>query len=135
VAKEYEGPVLSPEKPRKLLFITGNRYESKILSIGLEKRGYIITYASTASQLAEMISDEHQLPDSIIYMDDSEEIKPDFVSDLFNNFKINIPVILITDDEHYLSREKFLNSGMAKQVLTKPVSLREIDSAIQVSLV
>jgi CheY-like chemotaxis protein len=68
-------------------------------------------------------------------MDDSEEIKPDFVASLYDMYNINIPMVLITDNENYQSKEKLLNSGVAKQVLNRPVSLREIDNAIQVSLV
>ena len=52
---------------------------------------------------------------------------------VMNNIKI--PLILITDGEQSESAEKLLNSGVAKQVLHKPVSLREINNAIQVSLV
>lgn len=136
VAKENAEPEIISERNKKILFITGNKYESKIISIALEKkRGYQIKYASTVPELSEIVSDPFQQPDSVLYMDDSEEIRPDFVADFFSELYNKIPVILITDDEHSESKEKLLNSGVAKQVLNKPVSLREIDNAIQVSLV
>ena len=48
---------------------------------------------------------------------------------------LKLPLILITDTDQYITKEKLLNSGVAKQVLIKPVSLKEIHNAIQMSLV
>lgn len=120
---------------KKLLFITGNKYESKILSIALEKSGYKITFASDPNKLSVLLNDKADYPDMIIYMDDSENIKTDDLIMIYSEKKIKTPLLLITDNEEYLSKEKLLNSGVAKQVLIKPVSLREIHNAIQMSII
>jgi PAS domain S-box-containing protein len=120
---------------KKLLFIAGNRYESKILSIALEESGYKITFVSDLMNLNEIFIDQKSVPDLIIYMDDSENIRTDDLIGVYQARSIRIPLILITDNEQYYSKEKLLNSGVAKQVLLKPVSLREIHYAIQMSII
>jgi signal transduction histidine kinase len=126
-------PENSQEK--KLLFITGNRYESRILSLALEKSGYRLVFASDRNSIRKLISDDSMKPDMVIYMDDSEEVSADDIKELFAEHNIGIPLILITDNDQYITKEKLLNSGVAKQVLIKPVSLKEIHNAIQISLV
>jgi signal transduction histidine kinase/CheY-like chemotaxis protein len=126
-------PENSQEK--RLLFITGNRYESRILSLALEKSGYKLVFASDRNSIRKVISDDSQKPDMVIYMDDSEEVSADDIRELFTEHNIRIPLILITDNDQYITKEKLLNSGVAKQVLIKPVSLKEIHNAIQISLV
>jgi PAS domain S-box-containing protein len=131
---DYHGvPEWAGEK--KLLFITGNRYESKILSLALEKSGYRITFASDMKNMSDILNDEKDNPDLIIYMDDSENIKSDDLILVYSEKNIKTPLILITGNEQHLSKEKLLNSGVAKQVLIKPVSLREIHNAIQMSII
>jgi signal transduction histidine kinase len=120
---------------RRILFITGNRYESRILSIALEKSGYKLLYASDPNSILSVISDNSNLPDMVIYMDDSEEVSAEDIRDLFSRNSIRIPLILITDNDQYITKEILLNSGIAKQVLIKPVSLKEIHNAIQISIV
>jgi signal transduction histidine kinase/FixJ family two-component response regulator/CheY-like chemotaxis protein len=120
---------------KKLLFITGNRYESKILSIALEKSGYGIIFASDLKNLSVILHDKKDNPDMIIYMDDSEGIKSDDLIRVYTEKKLKTPLILITDNEQFLSKEKLLNSGVAKLVLIKPVSLREIHNAIQMLII
>jgi signal transduction histidine kinase/DNA-binding response OmpR family regulator len=119
----------------KLLFISGNRYESRILSLALESSGYEIVFASDLNRLLRLISEKSGIPDLIIYMDDSEEISPEDLINIYSAKKIVTPVILISDRNQMLSGEKLVNSGIVKQQLTRPVSLREIHNAIQVSLV
>ena len=134
VTRDYPmGTDISQEK--LLLFITGNRYESRILSLALEKSGYKLVFASDTTVISKYISDELQKPDMVIYMDDSEEVTADNIRDIFAEHSIRIPLILITDNDQYITKEKLLNSGVAKQVLIKPVSLKEIHNAIQISLV
>jgi signal transduction histidine kinase/CheY-like chemotaxis protein len=135
VSREYED---IPEKTRdgkKILFITGNRYESRILSIALESSGYKLLFASDQGRLYNIIADKEEIPDLIIYMDDSEEIKAEDLINIYLTKKIKTPLILITDTDEFLSKEKLLNSGIVKQVLNKPVSLKEIRNAIQMSLI
>jgi len=127
-----------PEKDlegKKLLFITGNRYESRILSIALERVGYQLLFASDRNRFLRIMSDETEIPDLIIYMDDSEEIKAEDMISLYSKKKITTPLILISDNDQFLSKEKLVNSGITKQILNKPVSLKEIRNAIQMSLI
>ncbi|MGE5406797.1 MAG: ATP-binding protein [Methanosarcina sp.] len=119
---------------KKILFITGNRYESRILSIALRNRGYDVVYISDRRNLAGMLIEENHRPDLIIYMSDSELIHRDNLARLYTKHRINIPCILIIDPEQDISGEKLLNSGINIQQLLKPVSLRELTGAIQVSL-
>jgi response regulator RpfG family c-di-GMP phosphodiesterase len=67
-------------------------------------------------------------------MSDSELIKAEDLLVAFNNSEINIPCILVTDSNVGLMEEKLLNSGIIKQHLIKPVSLKEIKNAIQLSI-
>jgi CheY-like chemotaxis protein len=122
------------ENNKKLLFISGNRYESRILSLALENSGYNIVFASDLNRLIRQISEETNTPDLIIYMDDSEEISPEDLINIYSAKKNIIPVILISDRNQLPTAEKLVNSGIVKQQLTKPVSLREIHNAIQTSL-
>jgi len=48
--------------------------------------------------------------------------------------KIETPCILITDPDHGVIEENLLNSGIIKQHLLKPVSLRELRDAIQFAI-
>jgi signal transduction histidine kinase len=120
---------------KNILFISGNLHESRILSLGLEKCGYELDFVKDRKRLSEKLADREYFPDMIIYMDDSADISSRNVADLYIKHNLGTPLILITDNDQYLSKEILLNSGVAKQVLLKPVSLREIDNAIQLSLV
>jgi len=122
------------DQDKSILFITGNKYESKILSIALEESGYRVLFASDSSSIMRQLTAAGKRPDLVIYMDDAEEVKADDIRLLYSDNKINVPLILITDNDQYISKEKLLNSGVAKQVLIKPVSLKEMQNAIQVSL-
>jgi signal transduction histidine kinase/FixJ family two-component response regulator len=121
-------------KRRNLLFISGNRYESRILSLALEKSGYKILYTSDLNSFIKSVSRDQNLPELIIYMDDSEEIRPDDLINIYSSKKIKTPVILISDRNQLEAAEKIINLGIVKQRLIKPVSLKEIHSAIQLSL-
>jgi two-component system, cell cycle sensor histidine kinase and response regulator CckA len=133
VVKVFETPDNGKEK-RKILFISGNKYESKILSLALENIGYSLIYVSDNKQLMDVLSDFNKHPDLIIYMRESLEIRPDDLMGLYNKLKLVIPCILITDSNQALFDEKLLNSGIIRNHLFKPVSLKEIQDAIQVSL-
>jgi signal transduction histidine kinase len=135
VSSEYYEKPEKDQKGKKLLFITGNRYESRILSIALEKSGYELMFASDPNRFSIIMSNKRELPDIIIYMDDSEEISADDLINFYSKNSLITPLILITDTDEYLSREKLVNSGIVKQFLNKPVSLKEIRNAIQTSLI
>jgi PAS domain S-box-containing protein len=134
LSRDYFSPGIN-EQEKKLLFITANRYESRILSLALEKSGYKLVFASDPNSIWMIISDSSKKPDMVIYMDDSEDVSDDDILELFFEHNIKLPLILITDNDQYITKEKLLNSGVARQVLIKPVSLKEIHNAIQTSLV
>ncbi len=73
-------------------------------------------------------------PELIIYMSDSKQIQTDDLVEVFRQLEIMIPCILITDSNQTLLEEKLLISGIIKQHLIKPVSLKEIRNAIQSSV-
>jgi CheY-like chemotaxis protein len=116
---------------KKILFITGNKYESRILSLALESAGYELVFVSDGCHFVKVMSNINERPDLVIYMIDSIQIVPEDLVGIFRNQNILTPCILITDPNQGKSDEKLVNSGIVKQQLTKPVSLKEIRSAIQ----
>ena len=116
---------------KKILFITGNKYESRILSLALESAGYELIFISDDRNFAKVMTNIRERPDMVIYMSDSKQIKPEDLVGIFKSQKIHTPCILITDPNLEISDEKLLNSGIINQQLTKPVSLKEIRNAIQ----
>lgn len=131
ISKEYEDAVMYPEKNRNILFITGNKHESRILSIALEKSGYNISYATNRRNLMNVLNQIDNKPDMIIYMSDSQHVQPDDMISIFSQFRIDIPCMLISNSDISGREENLLNSGIIKQQLIKPVSLKEIRSAIK----
>jgi PAS domain S-box-containing protein len=134
VAKEYQNLPGQNEIKKKILFITGNKHESRILSIALEKSGYDLLYIADLRNFIKMMNLVDQRPDLIIYMSESKLVQPEDMMTFFSQLKIEMPFILITDNNLDLLEEKLLNSGIIKQHLVKPVSLKEIRNAIIVSL-
>jgi PAS domain S-box-containing protein len=132
VTKEYS--VSEDTNQKKILFITGNRHESRILSLALRTKGYDVIYISDRKNLSGMLKEISHRPDLIIYMSDSRLIHKDDLAKLFTRYRINIPCILIIEPEQDISEEKLLNSGFNIQQLLKPVSLKELTGAIQISL-
>jgi CheY-like chemotaxis protein len=116
---------------KKILFITGNKYESRILSLALESAGYELVFISDGRNFVKVMTNVRERPDMVIYMIDSKQITPDDLVGIFKSQKILTPCILITDPTQEISDEKLLNSGIISQQLTKPVSLKEIRNAIQ----
>lgn len=134
VLKEYNEHNDKGQEGKKLLFITGNKHESRILSMALESTGYKLLFASDLNRFSTILSGERENPDLIIYMDDSEEIKSEDLMSLYLEKKISTPLILISNDDQFASKEKLVNSGIVKHLLNKPVSLKEIRNAIQMLL-
>ena len=131
VSRSYAPRAEKRSNRKKILFITGNKYESRILSLGLESAGYELIFISDGSSYVKVMSNNNDRPDLIIYMNDSKQINPEDLAALFSSQKIITPCIFITDPELEISDEKFLNSGINIQQLTKPLSLKEIRNAIQ----
>jgi signal transduction histidine kinase len=135
VSKEYHDFSLKNDRKKKILFISGNKYESKILSLALQSSGYKLIYTSDRKSFLKVMSSENERPDLIIYMSDSKQIKPTDLIGIFEEIQIKTPCILINDPNHGLLEEKLLNSGIVMQQLIKPVSLKEIGNAIQSTLI
>jgi DNA-binding response OmpR family regulator len=134
VAKEYQNLPVQDDIKKKILFITGNKHESRILTIALENSGFDLLYITDCRNLIKMMNRVNERPDLILYMSESKQIQPDDMITVFHQLKMETPFILITDSILDLIEEKLLNSGIVKQHLVKPVSLKEIRNAILESL-
>ncbi len=134
VSREFTDLSANKDKRKRILFIKGNKFESRIFSLALENTGYELVYVSDKSHLNKLLSDAFERPDLVIYMNESRLIKTEDILDIFKNLNLKTPCILITDPKQELYEEKLLNSGIIKQHLLKPVSLKEIRNAIQMSL-
>jgi signal transduction histidine kinase len=134
VSKEYKGFSGKKKERKKILFIKGNKYESRIFSLALESSGYELVYASDHSKLYNILSDRKERPDLIIFMSESLHIKPEDLLGIYKTLSLKTPCILITDPLKEISEEKLLNSGFIMQHLLKPVSLKDIKNAIEISL-
>jgi PAS domain S-box-containing protein len=131
VSKEFEETSQEDKKRKKILFITGNKHESRILSIALEKSSYDLRYTTDRRNLLSLLTMSDDRPDMIIYMRESEQVQPEDMISVFSQLKIEIPCVLISDSNPDIIEENLLNSGIIKQQLIKPVSLKEIRSAIK----
>ncbi|MGC1392351.1 MAG: ATP-binding protein [Bacteroidales bacterium] len=131
VSHSYSVNNFKKDSRKKILFITGNKYESRILSLALESAGYELIFISDGTNFVKVMTNIRERPDMVIYMSDSKQIKPEDLVGIFRTQKILTPCILITDPNLEISDEKLLNSGIINQQLTKPVSLKEIRNAIQ----
>ena len=131
VSKSYSISTSKKGSRKKILFITGNKYESRIFSLALESAGYELIFISDGRNFAKVMTNVRERPDMVIYMSDSKQIKPEDLIRIFRSQKILTPCILITDAIQDISDENLLNSGIINQQLTKPVSLKEIRNAIQ----
>lgn len=134
VSKKYPDFSGNTNEKKKILFITGNKHESRILSLALENTGYELSYISDRRNMIKVMAYINERPDLIIYMSDSKQIEHGDLVGIFRRLRINTPCILITDPNQELTEENLLNSGIIKQQLIKPVSLKEIRNAIQISL-
>jgi response regulator RpfG family c-di-GMP phosphodiesterase len=134
VSNKYEDSSDRKERRGKILFITGNKYESRILSIALENSGYDLIYISDRRNLFKVMSSLNEQPDLIIYMSDSKQIQPEDMIGIFHQLNIITPCLLITDNNQDSIEEKLLNSGIIKHHLIKPLSLKEMRNAIQIFL-
>jgi hypothetical protein len=67
-------------------------------------------------------------------MSDAEKIKAEDLLEALKNSGFEVPCILIDDVDLDFHEEKLVNSGIVSQHLIKPVSLREIKNAIQLSI-
>jgi PAS domain S-box-containing protein len=131
VSKSYSTVREQKNILKKILFITGNKYESRILSLALESAGYELIFISDEKNFVKVMNSISERPDLVIYMSDSKQINPEDLVGIFVSQKILTPCILITDQNQEISDKKLLNSGIIYQQLNKPVSFKEIKNAIQ----
>jgi PAS domain S-box-containing protein len=121
-------------KKRKVLFITGNKHESRVLSLALESAGFEMIQSSELKHFNKILADPGSRPEIIIYMSDAEQIRIDDLLYSFQKNGISPPCIIITDSNQQITGENLVNSGITVQQLVKPVSLKEIETAIQLSI-
>jgi two-component system cell cycle sensor histidine kinase/response regulator CckA len=79
VSKNYSDLTTTAVSKKKILFITGNKYESRILSLALESAGYELIYISDEKNFINIITNTKERPDLVIYMIDSRQIKPEYL--------------------------------------------------------
>ncbi len=128
VTSSFSGP------KKKILFIAGNKHESKMLSMALENTGFDIIHVSDKQRFVKAFSAGETNPDLIIYMTESSHVKPEDFLNIYIKEKADAPCIIITNQNCSEIEDNLLNSGIVKQHLIKPVSLKEIKSAIQLSV-
>jgi signal transduction histidine kinase len=131
----YQSPAYSNGSEidrRKILFITGNLHESRILSMAMS--GHELIYISDRQGLVNILGEGGLRPDAVIYMSETTQVEPDDLLMLYRQLKLNIPFILISENVRGHFEEKLLNSGVVKQQLLKPVSLKELRYAIQMAV-
>jgi two-component system, cell cycle sensor histidine kinase and response regulator CckA len=131
--QDHKAESFSGQKKR-ILFIAGNKYESRMLSMALENTGFDLMYISDKQSFANSIAKADNQPDLVIYMTDSGQVEPEDFMNIFSQMKIDTPCIVITNQNCSNYEEKLLNSGIVKQHLIKPVSLKEIKNAIELSI-
>jgi two-component system cell cycle sensor histidine kinase/response regulator CckA len=134
VGKEQSDHKKSKKGRKNILFITGNKHESKVLAIALEKTGYNLLYITDSSHLVKTIQTTGNKPDLIIYMPESTQVSPRDIVSIYTGMRVEIPFILISGDDPQADAEKMLNSGIISQRLVKPVSLKELKDAISLLL-
>jgi len=133
----YEGGEVMPETVGKkpgLLFISGNRFESRILSIALENAGYSVSPADNGKDILNIMSKKNYRPDMMIFHDDLPDFSFYDLLSVMKKVKHTVPLILITESQDLILKESLLISGFVKHFLIKPVSLREVKTAIEISL-
>jgi response regulator RpfG family c-di-GMP phosphodiesterase len=105
-----------------------------MLSMALENTGFDLIYVSDRQGFMKAFSIGENNPDLIIYMTESGQVKPEDFLNIYLQKNADAPCIIITNQNCSIFEEKLLNSGIVKQHLIKPVSLKEIKSAIQLSV-
>jgi signal transduction histidine kinase len=119
---------------RQLLYISGNKHESKVLSLALENAGYKVIYATNAKDIMKIISRKESRPDLILFPDDLDNFSFFDLVSVLRKSDNPIPLILITDSQDLILRENSLISEFARHFLIKPVSLKEVRSAIEIAI-
>ncbi len=128
-------PVINQDKKRIMFISDETCRESKLLSGALGKSGYVIDIKTDIEGLYELIDENIPKPDILIFSNDEKgSIDSGFLKGFIKEKNIDIPVILLVNNNFDISKDPLINSGIAKNVLFKPVSLKEILSAIRISV-
>ncbi|HUX97750.1 MAG TPA: ATP-binding protein [Bacteroidales bacterium] len=133
VARQEIGVESFTGTKKKIMFIAGNKHESRMLSMALENTGFDLMYVPDRQSFVKAFLKSAKIPDLVIYMTDSGQVKPEDFINIYKREKIATPCIIITSQNCSIFEEKLLNSEIVKQHLIKPVSLKEIKNAIQMS--
>lgn len=120
--------------PTKLLFISGNKFESRVLSIALKNAGYSISIATSRRDILSIMNKKDNRPDLLLFPDDLPDFSFYDMLSVMKRIKHSVPLILITDSQDLILKESLLISGFVKHFLIKPVSLREVKTAIEISI-
>ncbi len=120
--------------PGKILYVSNNMHESKVLRLALEKSGFCIEQASSGSDFMRSLSGSDQYPDLIVFVDDMAHFNLVEMTSLLKDCAHSPPVIYISENNNYSREENRIPSGIVKHLLVKPVSLKEITGAIELSL-
>ena len=91
-------------------------------------------YLSDRHSFIRYVTKTSDHPEIVIYMTDSRLVKPEDFLNLILQMKTDTPYIIITNQNCSIFEENLLNSGIIKQHLIKPVSLKELKNAIQLSV-
>lgn len=134
VSRYYTPLTTNAGTKKRILFITGNKHESRILTLALESAGYKLITISNKETFFRKKNGNKNKPDLIIYMSDIDPVDETVVTEMLLKQQKKIPVIWVSDSNRDLPDERLVTSGIITQHLVKPVSLREIINAINVSI-
>lgn len=115
----------------RILFISGNVHESRVLSLALESAGFDLIHINNSQDFEKVVTQDVSQPEVTIFMNDSEQFSLCKLTEIYLERKIITPLILITDIDQYNTDNNLINSGIKSKRLTKPVSLRDSINAIQ----
>jgi PAS domain S-box-containing protein len=119
---------------RALLFIAREAHESRLLVMALRSAGYKMDKAASATEVVRALEGKEGTYDLIIFADDIVSFSPADLLSLFKKTGISVPIIMITDSYDLVLEENVLTSESVRHFLIRPVSLREIKSAIELSV-
>jgi PAS domain S-box-containing protein len=134
VLKDEIGSDSTIRQKERLLFISRNRYESRVLSLALENAGYSVVIATGAEEILQILTSKKSRPDLILFPDDIEHFSFYDMASVMKKIPYKVPLILITDSQDLILRESLLISDFIKHFLIKPVSLKEVITAIEIAL-
>ncbi|NMC40609.1 MAG: PAS domain-containing protein, partial [Bacteroidales bacterium] len=131
ITQSTEQTIINTRDSVRIMFVSGDSHESRILAGALRQSGYTVHNLRGKDEFMNIGIDSLEKINIIVYVCEEGVISQSDFYAKFVDDNLNIPVIFIAGSQCDISAEKLLNSGIAKHVLFKPVSLREIITAIQ----